>query len=219
MCTDYRRTASYRDYVETFSETAIPLVFPEPHRAPNLMPQDEVRPTDSAPVFRAVEGGVEMVPMRWGLVPWFHKGTLKGWKAFTVNARAETVATTAAYRDAFARRRCLVPAEGWVEWKGAGKPKPKFFVSRRDGQPIMFAGLWDRCRTEDAGVVESFTIVTQPAGAPLNELHDRAPVILLRQAWARWLDTEGDVTGLLTPSHVDEYLVAPFTPWSADALF
>jgi len=126
--------------MQTFSHTAFPLIFPEPHQAPNLMPQDEIRPTDPAPVFRRREHGLEMVTMRWGLVPWFHKGPLKGWRAMTVNARAESVATAPAFRDAFAKRRCLVPAEGWVEWKGAGKPKPKFFVQRRDGAPDHVRG-------------------------------------------------------------------------------
>ena len=216
MCTDYRRTRTYAQYVEIFRHTAFPLIFPEAHQAPNLMPQDEIRPTDPAPVFRRREHGLEMVTMRWGLVPWFHKGPLKGWRAMTVNARAESVTSAPAFRRAFARRRCLVPADGWVEWKGAGKPKPKFYVSRRDGTPIMFAGLWDRCRTEDQGVVESFTIVTQPAGSPLNDLHDRAPVVLTGAAWERWLDPSADVADLLGPESAGGFIVAPFTPWTGD---
>ena len=136
MCTDYRRTQSYAQYVEAFSDTAFPLIFPEPQQAPNLMLQDEIRPTDPAPVFRRREHGVEMMTMRWGLVPRFHKGPLKGWRAMTVNARAESVATAPAFRDAFARRHCLVPADGWVEWKGAGKPS--FFTRFTDAGDFLF---------------------------------------------------------------------------------
>ena len=147
--------------------------------------------------------------MRGGLIPFFHRGPLKAWKAATFNARAEGVKTAPSFRDAFKRRRCLIAAEGWVEWKGEGKPKPKFFVEPRGGEPICFAGLWDRARTEDAGEVESFTMVTQPPGA-LSDLHDRAPVVLRQESWARWLDLEADVDDLLTAEPADLYRVRPF---------
>lgn len=209
MCTNYRRTKGYDEILREFSETSVPLRFPERHQAPNLQPQEEVRPTVPAVVFRRRDDGVEMVQMRWGLIPFFHKGPVKAWKASTFNARAETVKTAPSFREAFKRRRCLIAAEGWVEWKGEGKPKPKFYVEPRGGEPICFAGLWDRCRTQDAGEIESFTMVTQPPGA-LSDLHDRAPVVLRQESWARWLDLEADIDALLTAEPADLYRIRPF---------
>lgn len=209
MCTNYRRTKGYDQICEEFYETRIPVRFPERHQAPNLEPQSEIRPTNRAVVLRARDDGVELTWMRWGLIPFFYKGPIAGWKASTINARAEGVKTAPSFREAFKRRRCLIAADGWVEWKGEGKPKPKFFVAPRGGEPICFAGLWDRATTEDAGVVESFTMVTQPPGA-LSDLHHRSPVVLRQDAWARWLDLEMPVEDLLTAEPADLYRVRPF---------
>ena len=77
------------------------------------------------------------------------------------------------------------------------------------GEPIAFAGIWDRCETSDVGTVESCTIVTQPAGAPLNGYHDRAPVILFLGDWARWLDLEADVNDLLGPESKHHFDIVP----------
>ena len=215
MCTDYRRSKGYWQYRGEFSETRVPLVLPEPHAAPNLEPQSEVRPTNQAVIFRRHGEGVELARARWGLIPFFHRKGVKEWKAATFNARAETVASAPSFREAFKRRRCLIAADGWVEWKGEGKPKPKFYIQPRDGAPICFAGLWDRATTSDAGVVESFTMVTQPPGA-LSDVHDRAPVILRQAEWARWLDLDADVSDLLTAEPPDLYTVQPFAPLAAN---
>lgn len=209
MCTNYRRRKGVADMIDDFSHIRLPLVFEPPGSLPNLEPQSEIRPTDRAVVFRAKGDGVELARLRWGLIPWFHRGTAKQWKHATFNARAETVAIAPSFRDVFARRRCLIAAEGFVEWKGEGTPKPKFYIDRRDGAPICFAGLWDRCVTTDAGVVESFTMVTQPPGA-LSDVHDRAPVILRQCEWRRWLDPEADSSDLLTAAPPDEFRVRSF---------
>lgn len=213
MCTNYRRTKGYWELREEFSETRIRIVIPEPHEAPNLEPQGEVRPTNKAVVLRSHGEGVELVRMRWGLIPWFHRGAVKEWKASTFNARAESVAKSPSYREPFKRRRLLIPADGWVEWKGEGKPKPKFYIAPNDGEPICFAGLWDKCDTSDAGAVEGFTMVTQPPGA-LSDVHDRAPVVLRRGDWARWLDPDADVSDLLTAEPADLYTVRPFAAFA-----
>lgn len=223
MCTDYRRTKGYAQLVDEFSHIRLPVVFPPPHAAPNLEPQYEIRPTVPAVVFRRRDEGVELARLRWGLIPFFHRGPLKGWKFATFNARAESVKKTASFREPFKQRRCLVAADGWVEWKGEGKPKPKFYIDRRDAAPICFAGLWDSCDTEDAGTVESFTIVTQPPGAAttaadgvsgelrkLGDVHDRAPLVLVQSEWGRWLDLDADVDDLLTASPPDLYRIRPF---------
>lgn len=209
MCTNYRRTKGYAELRDDFAQLRLPLVSPPPEAAPNLEPQPEIRPTVKAVVLRPFKDGVELVQLRWGLIPSFHRGTVKEWRFTTVNARAETIATQRSYREPFKHRRCLIAGEGWVEWKGEGKPKPKFFIEPRDGEPICFAGIWDRCDTADAGPVESFSMVTQPPGA-LSVLHDRAPVVLRQGDWMRWLDTSADVSDLLTAEPPDLYTVRPF---------
>lgn len=209
MCTNYRRSKGFAAYLDEFSQTGIPIVFPDRSEAPNLEPQSEIRPTNKAVVFRPHGDGVELVRMRWGLIPWFHRGTAKEWKFATFNARAESVATARSFRDPFKRRRLLIAADGWVEWKGEGKPKPKFYIEPRDAEPICLAGLWCGCETTDAGMVEGFTMVTQPPGA-LSDVHDRAPVVLRQKDWARWLDLEADVSDLLTAEPPDLYTVRPF---------
>ncbi len=179
--------------------------------AVNLEAREQIRPTNDAPIVRMIDGAPNVGNARWWLVPWFHMGGLKDWKATTFNARAETVATSRAYRDSFKRRRCLVVADGWYEWSGPRegdeKRKQPWLFKPRDGEPIMLAGIWDRCDTTDQGPVESFAIVTQPAGAPLNGYHDRAPVVLFGDDWARWLDVEADVTDLLGPESPDRFSV------------
>ena len=184
----------------------------EPKQAAvNLEARPQIRPTDNAPVVRMIDDAPNVGNARWWLIPWFHKGTVKDWKATTFNARAETVATSRAYRDSFKRRRCLVVADGWYEWsrprEGHDKKKQPWLFTPGDGEPIMFAGIWDRCDTTDQGTVDSFSIVTQPSGAPLNAYHDRAPVILFGDEWARWLDVDADVSDLLGPESRDRFNV------------
>ena len=208
MCSDYQRRKGFRSYVEEFSATRLPLIFPEAHAAPNLEPQTEVRPTEQAPIFRRRDHGVEMVSARWWLLPFWHKGPLKGFKLATFNARSEDVAKKPTFREAFKRRRCLVAADGWYEWTGPKGQKTKWLFTPRDDVPICFAGLWERCETSDAGTIESFTIVTQPAGAPLNGYHDRAPVVLTQEHWETWLDPEADAAALLGPESIDRFIVA-----------
>ena len=172
----------------------------------NLARQDEIRPTDEASVIRLTDNSPELSRMRWGLVPFHHRGPLKAFKLATLNARAETVATSPTFRDAFRRRRTLIVANGWVEWKGEGKPKPKFYIERADATPIAFAGLWERCRPSDCEPLESFTIVTQPPGA-LSDIHDRAPVVLTPDQWLRWLNPEQAKTWLFPADSATGHLV------------
>lgn len=178
-------------------------------RAPNLAPEWDIRPTTRQPVVRPTEAGLELRPMRWGLIPFFHSGKpLKAWKAICFNARSETVTTSPAFREAFKRRRCLVPASCWYEWTGGKGKKVKWRFTAREEPWFMLAGLWDRCTTADEGEVESFAIVTQPAGSPLNTYHDRAPVVLERSAWSTWLDLQADMTPLLGPESVGAFTIA-----------
>ncbi len=212
MCGRYRNLQTWSELHEALEQ----FIGPATQSALNLEPREQVRPTQTAPIVTLREDGTpEVWNARWWLIPWFHKGTVKDWKATTINARAETVATSRAYRDAFAKRRCLVAADGWYEWMGprddgSGKKQPWLFTAREQ-QPLMFAGIWDSCEISDEGRVPSFTIVTQPAGAPLNGYHDRAPVILFGEDWQRWLDPAADVADLLGPESADRFDVTKCT--------
>jgi putative SOS response-associated peptidase YedK len=167
----------------------------------NLEPREQIRPTQHAPIVTISDKGPLVWNARWWFVPFFHRGALKDWKATTFNARAETVVTSRAYRDAFHKRRCLVVADAWYEWMGAredgsGKKQP-YLLRPKASEPIMFAGIWDRCETTDQGVVESCSIVTRPAGSDLAMYHDRAPVVLFADQWAKWLAPDADHAALL----------------------
>jgi putative SOS response-associated peptidase YedK len=138
--------------------------------------------------------------LRWGLVPyWADDPTQLGVK--TINARAETVAERPAYRDAFARKRCLILADGFYEWS-AGTPH---WITREDGEPFAFAGLWASWRPRDAGDVEplrSCAIVTTAAAGAVRDLHERMPVILDPRDESRWLDPQApaeELQALLAP--------------------
>lgn len=203
MCNNYGRRRGYRDYADQFSHIKIPLVFPDPSKAPNLPPQPDIKPTNQAPIFRRRDEGVEMVFARWWLVPWFYKGPLKEFRPATFNARSEGIATKSSFREAFKRRRCLIPADEWFEYTGPTGNKQRWQIAPRDSDWMCFAGIWDRAETSDAGTVESFAMVMQPAGSPLNTIHDRAPIVLPREHWATWLDLDADVSQLMGPESPD----------------
>ncbi len=128
-------------------------------------------------------------------------------KLTTFNAKAETVATAQTFRESFKRRRCLVPASCWYEWTGFKGEKAKWQFTSRGDPWLCFAGIWDRAMIADVGDVQSFTIITQPAGSPLNAYHDRAPVVVPREHWDTWLDTSADVEFLLGPESADGFHV------------
>jgi putative SOS response-associated peptidase YedK len=139
---------------------------------------------ESAPMRRTIE------LMRWGLLP-FWAGRTGSKPPLMINARVETIREKAVYRDALAHKRCLVPADGFFEWKrdGAGKNATKLpmYIHPEPRRTIAFAGLWARMRT-DAGLVTSFTIVTGPPNTLVSSIHDRMPIVLDPSAWDAWLD-------------------------------
>ena len=135
--------------------------------------------------------------MRWGLVPHWAKDPSVGSRM--INARAESAATKPAFRDAVARRRCLLPADGWYEWQAApGTRKQPFFITPADGSGLALAGLWSTWRPADVSESKpvpplvTCTVVTTEAVGPLAEIHDRMPLILPTPAWAAWLDPDSD---------------------------
>jgi putative SOS response-associated peptidase YedK len=157
--------------------------------ARNLQSHYNIAPTDTVEVVRSAEGGAaELVPMRWGLVPYWWKKPLKQVPA-TFNARAETVASTPMFRDAFKRHRCVVPASGYYEWLKRPDGKQPYFISAADGGVLSLAGLWDRWKNAETGeIVTSCTIIVTDANALTGTVHDRMPVVLDNADIGRWLN-------------------------------
>lgn len=122
------------------------------------------------------------------------------------NARAETVATAATFRESFKHRRCLVPASHYFEWTGQTGAKIMWKFTRAKRDLICFAGLWDRATTSD-GVIESFTIITCAAGPDTSAYHPRQPVILDPENWTGWLDLRRDPADLLAPGPAGSIIV------------
>lgn len=141
--------------------------------------------------------------MRWGLVPHWAKDVSIGNRM--INTRSETAPEKPAFRTALARRRCLMPADGWYEWKRDGKLKQPFFMTTQDGASLAMAGIWSTWRPKDADPDEpplvTCSVLTTAAAGQLVDIHDRMPLILPRSALAQWLDPDrADVAELLTPA-------------------
>jgi putative SOS response-associated peptidase YedK len=121
---------------------------------------------------------------RWGLIPsWASDASIS---SKTINARSETVVTKPAFRDAFSSRRCLLPADGFFEWRRQGKEKQPFHFGMQDDSLFAFAGLWDRWRDPAGAVIESCSILTTTPNSLLADMHDRMPVILRQESYALW---------------------------------
>jgi putative SOS response-associated peptidase YedK len=204
-------------YASFLPADALHRIFRTVNPTPNLQPTWNMAPTRDAPVVRLHPETRQrhLDLLRWGLVPhWARdpKATRQ-----PINARAETLATSPMFRDALARRRCLVPADAFYEWqateaaaptdqsatKRSAKPAAKlpWAIARADGAPLVFAGLWEGWRGADGTVLRTFTIVTTQANAALRPLHERMPVILEDASWPLWLgEREGEAAELLRPS-------------------
>ena len=159
--------------------------------APPVSPRYNIAPSTPILAVREIDGQRRADPLHWSLIPYWAKEVKTGYT--TINARAETVDTTPSFRKPFRQRRCLIPADGFYEWQAqeGGKAKQPYFISRTDGAPMAFAGLWDRW--EDRGsdeVIESCTIIVTFANKRLEPIHDRMPVLLDPEAFATWLDPE-----------------------------
>jgi putative SOS response-associated peptidase YedK len=149
-------------------------------------PRYNVAPTDETLVVVQREARRAITAYRWGLVPHWSTDLKAGSRMF--NARAETITTSPAFRDAFGRRRCLVPVESFYEWKREGTVRQPYRVVREDGRPLVLAGLWAGWKDPSTEQVRrTFTIVTTTPNEAMADLHDRMPVILPDHAWDRWL--------------------------------
>jgi putative SOS response-associated peptidase YedK len=200
----------------------IHVLFEATGPVPNGPPRYNVAPTDSIAVVRFnPQTGLRALDMlRWGLVPLWAKDPSFGPKC--INARSETIATNNIFRDAFERRRCLVPADGFYEWQKSAVKKPRaktqpFAIMPLEGSLFAFAGLWERWRNPvDGTILRSFTIVTGKPNALCAPIHDRMPVILPREVWPVWLGevkaAPADLLNLLMPYPAGRMRVYPIGP-------
>ena len=174
--------------------------------AQSLAPRYNIAPSQPVAAARVSpdSGGRELTVLRWGLVPSWAKDPSAGDRM--INARADTVSEKPSFRSAFRRRRCLVPADGFYEWKRVAGRKQPFYVRFRDGRPFAIASLWERWEGPDGSVLESCALVTTDANDIVSPIHDRMPVILAPKDYALWLDPALQAKEALLP------LLCPFPP-------
>jgi putative SOS response-associated peptidase YedK len=157
--------------------------------APQLEPHFNIAPSQPVPVVRQrAETGARVLEMRrWGLVPFWTKDPRIGNRL--INARAEGVAERPAFREAFRKRRCLVPADGFYEWQSRGRgPKQPYHVHPARDPLFAIAGLYERWQGPEGESIDSCTLVTTEANARMRAIHPRMPVLLDPEAWSSWLD-------------------------------
>jgi putative SOS response-associated peptidase YedK len=182
MCGRFVRHSSQAEFAGWFGVEAETM--------PGFAPSYNVAPQSVQPVVRLNRDTDrrEFALLRWGLVPFWAKEATIGYS--TINARAEEAATKPAFREALKKRRCLVPADAFYEWKRLDKKtKHPFAIALRSGEPCAFAGLWERWLPKEGDPLESFTILTTDPNELMEPIHNRMPVILEPRDYGRWLDT------------------------------
>ena len=201
MCGRFSNHHSEAEVVARFGVGAV--VFASPPRynaAPSQM------------ISAIVENGErKLVGLKWGLVPSWAKDPAVGNRM--INAKAETLAEKPSFKRVLAERRCLIPADGFYEWKATGEGKQPYHFRRRDGGLFAFAGLWDEWRSPEGETLRTCTIVTVAPNELLAPIHDRMPSILKRKDEAAWLDPKGRdaraALGLLRPYPDDDFECYP----------
>jgi putative SOS response-associated peptidase YedK len=196
MCSRYSLTSppeAVRSYFRYDNEAVFPPRY-------NIAPSQPVAIVRNTPA-----GGREMALVRWGLVP----GWVRDPRAFKtlINARSETAAEKPSFRAAMRHRRCLIPVDGFYEWKGAPGSKRPHLVRPRAGGPMALAGIFENWLGADGSEIETMTILTVAANAAMSALHDRMPAIIAPEYFDAWLDcrpgTAMDIVELLTPAPED----------------
>jgi len=182
----------------------IRVLFETVNPLPNSTATYNGAPTDTLPVVRLDrEGRRSLDLLRWGLIPYWAKDRSIGPRC--INAMCETLANKPAFREAFRRRRCLVPADFFYEWQKLPAGKQPYAIGLAEGSPMAFAGLWERWNDPEAGgqPLHTFSIITGPPNELCAPIHNRMPVILPREAWRRWLGEDAadgdDLAALLRP--------------------
>jgi putative SOS response-associated peptidase YedK len=167
-------------------------------------PRYNIAPTQPIPVIRQnpKEPARELSLMKWGLIPSWSKDSSGA--ARMINARSETASTKPAFRDALKSRRCLIPADGFYEWRRNGKTKQPYCFEVNDGELLAFAGLWDRWKDPNGNWMKTCSILTTMPNSMTSAVHDRMPVILAPDSYDLWLDPG------MTDVHVASELLKPY---------
>lgn len=167
-------------------ESRIREAFNLEHTEPlGLKPRYNIAPSQQVPIVRDTGSGRELVMARWGLIPGWSKESTS--KYSTINARIESVAEKPTYRTPFKQRRCLIPADGFYEWKQVAGNKVPHHIRLKDGKIFALAGLWDHWEGED-GNIESCTIIVMPSNEVMKPIHERMPAIIAPAEYDWWLD-------------------------------
>lgn len=172
-------------YVITSPPDAIRALFGYRER-PNFPPRFNVAPTQPIPIVRLIDGKRTFALVRWGFIPAWVKDPKKF--SLLVNARGESVLEKPAFRNAMRRRRCLIPADGFYDWRAGAPRRPYFVRPKQAGALLAFAGLWETWTGPNGEEVDTAAIVTTRANRVLAPVHDRMPVVLAPEAFEPWLD-------------------------------
>ncbi len=170
----------------------------------SLAPRYNIAPSNEVPVVTQEDGAYSLRLFLWGLVPSW--ATLTRSTKRPINARAETVHEKPSFREAFERRRCLVCADGFYEWKRQGSRPMPFFMHRRDERVMSLAGIWETHVSDEGATTNSFAILTTQANELMAPIHHRMPIVIDRKARARWLDSS-----IRKRRDLEDLLVAPLT--------
>ena len=196
MCGRSSLTKSEKELEERFRAT----FYSEDLEKYNPLPNYNVAPTHVLPIITNRDRS-HFKPLRWGLIPYWAKDIKIGYKM--INARIETLTEKAAFKQAAHKRRCLVPMDGFYEWKKDGKQKIPYRIQVLDQELFCCAGLWESWKSPNGERIQSFTIITQPPSDKIAHIHDRMPAILQRDQEESWLDTEMPVDDALS-------IIAPY---------
>lgn len=172
---------------------------------PEFADNYNIAPSLDVPVIRQSPAGERVAGLlRWGLVPNWSRDAAIGVKLN--NARGESLTGKPSFRDAYERRRCLIPASGFYEWHTDGKTKQPHYIRHKGGTPLALGGLWESWRTPEGGLLRSFCVITTGPNAVMQPIHERMPVIIGAADWARWLDPRqgsAQVADLVAPCDPD----------------
>lgn len=163
----------------------------------NLMPRFNIAPSQMVPVIITKEGQRVLAQFKWGLIPFWAKDIKK--TKPVINARSETVSEKPFFKQALMKRRCLIPADGFFEWKHRNKEKIPMFIHVNDQELFAFAGLWDEWTSPDGELIRTCTIITTEANNSVTPVHDRMPVIVRPEHESLWLDADVREPEILIP--------------------
>lgn len=199
MCGRYSFTQVVETIADKFQVTEVPPISPRY----NVAPTQEV----TTVLLNSETSKRQIKMLRWGLIPSWAKDTKMGAKL--INARGETVTEKPSFRAAFKKRRCLILADGFYEWRTEEGKKQPFYFRLENGEPFAFAGLWEHWEKGEGEPIETCTIITTEANELMRPIHDRMPVIISSQNYEQWLDPEKGKTELLQPYPAEQMTVYP----------